>query len=227
MTWTTLATLIFLSLLGSVPLAYPLWKLKLRACAEKLALVLAIFGVPISALLLYLFLGNPSMPDFPLNLRLDGPLEKLPSPAIIAKLEQNLMRKPNDLEGWRLLARIRARQNAPAFALEAWQNILYFEPDDQEAILGQLTAQINLDNGVVSAKAQQLISNAAQLAPNNHLVLYYQGLLAAQENNIKAARTYWFKSRSKAQGNSSWQSFIEQQIRAFETGSKLINPAAR
>ena len=74
---------------------------------------LSVLGiVPLLALGIYLYLGNPDMPDAPLAPRLAGDLEDLPPAAILARLENELRARPEDAEGWRLLARLHRRRRA-------------------------------------------------------------------------------------------------------------------
>ncbi|MGC6471945.1 MAG: tetratricopeptide repeat protein [Parvibaculales bacterium] len=218
MIWVVLALLA----LGVVlVMARPLWRAPLTQPAERVTVLALVGGLPVFALGVYLYLGNPTMPSFPLEPRLSGPLDKLPAPAIIAKLEQTLMANPDDTEGWRLLARIRTRQNAPSLAAEAWGNLLYLAPDDSEAVLGLAAARIETEGGVISADSQSLIEQAFALAPDNRLALYYRGLLAQQMGDQPAAREFWRKSRTAGSDDPAWTGFVDAKL------SGLTAPAAR
>jgi len=218
MIWVVLTGL---ALAAVLVLARSLWRDPLTRPDERLTLLALVGGLPVFALGLYLYLGNPTLPAFPLAPRLSGPLEELPAPAIIAKLEQTLMTKPDDTEGWRLLARIRTRQNAPDLAAEAWGNLLYVTPDDSEAALGLAAARIETEGGVISADSQILIEQAFAMAPNNRLALYYRGLLALQAGDLPMARAFWQNSRAAGAEDPAWIMFVHGKL------TSLDSPAAR
>lgn len=221
MVWVVLAVL---ALGAVVVLARPFWHARLTEQAEKVTLLTLVGGLPVFALGVYFYLGNPTLPAFPLAPRLSGPLEKLPPAAIVAKLEQTLMANPNDGEGWRLLARIRTRQNDPDQAAEAWGNLLYLAPDDTEAALGLAAARIEREGGIISADSQLLIEQAYARAPDNRLALYYRGLLAQQTGDVPAALAFWRESRDAGSGDAAWTDFINTKLAGL---TALAPPAAR
>ena len=218
MVWVVLVVLA----LGAVlVLARPFWHARPAQRADHVTLLAVVGGLPVFALGVYLYLGNPNLPAFPLAPRLNGPVEELPAPAIIAKLEQTLMANPEDREGWRLLARIRARQNAPSLAADAWSNLLYLAPEDTEAVLGLAAARIETEGGVISANSQVLIEQAYAMAPQNRLALYYRGLLAQQAGDQVAALKFWQKSLAAGSDDPAWARFMDDKL------TNLASPAAR
>ena len=99
-------------------------------------------GFPLLAVLFYLALGRPDMPDAPLAARLAGPVENLPPDAVRARLEAELRARPNDAQGWRLLARLRQGVGDHAKAADAWQRLIALGETDAEALTGLAVALI-------------------------------------------------------------------------------------
>lgn len=71
---------------------------------RQIAALLAVVGMPLLAVGLYLFVGSPNLPDDPLEARLTAPPEKSDTAALIARVEDHLAAHPDDGQGWAVLA---------------------------------------------------------------------------------------------------------------------------
>lgn len=154
-------------------------------------------AVPVATLGLYLYLGNPDMPDAPLTPRLDGPLEELPPAAILARLEDELRTRSNDVEGWRLMARLRVTVGDHARAADAWQRLLDLSAGDVEAQVGLAQALIEQDGGVISAAAVGLLDAALKTAPDNLAAQFWRGEAWMQQGDPAAAGRLWRQLRAQ------------------------------
>lgn len=153
-------------------------------------------GVPGAALMVYLYLGNPTLPDAPLQARLDGPLEDLPPAAILARLENQLRARPDDAEGWRLLARLRVTLKQSSKAADAWQRLLDLAPRDVEAQTGLADALIEQEGGVVSETAIALLDAALAQEPDNLQAQFWRAEAWAQQGRADEARKLWRRLRA-------------------------------
>src|SRR5258707_5923005 len=79
--------------------------IKLRRSAAIMALV----GLPIVAVALYLPLGSPRLGDFPLAERTPAPDGAQPLENLLAQVEAHLQKNPTDGRGWDLIAPVPAR----------------------------------------------------------------------------------------------------------------------
>ncbi|WP_336145465.1 hypothetical protein, partial [Klebsiella pneumoniae] len=73
--------------------------LRLRRVAAALALV----GLPLLALAIYLPLGSPWLQDFPLAERAHTPDATQPLANLVAQVEKHLEQNPTDGRGWNVL----------------------------------------------------------------------------------------------------------------------------
>ena len=73
------------------------------------AAVLALVGLPILAVALYLPLGSPRLGDFPLAQRTRAPDATQPLDNLVAQVEEHLEKNPTDGRGWNVLAPVLAR----------------------------------------------------------------------------------------------------------------------
>ena len=70
-----LVQLLFWLICGVTACGLAFWLANLFCRRTKKAAFSMLVGVPGAALIVYLYLGNPSLPDAPLQAQLDGPLE--------------------------------------------------------------------------------------------------------------------------------------------------------
>ncbi len=154
-------------------------------------------GVPLISLGVYVYLGNPDTPDYPLDPRLSGTLEALPPAAILARLENRLRDHPDDIEGWRLLARLRVSVSQHVQAGDAWQRVLDLAPADAEAQLGLAQAFIEQNDGVVNEAAVGLLDGVLRVAPDNMVAQFWRAEAWAQQGDDSKARVLWRALRDK------------------------------
>ena len=98
------------------PLAQPSSALR-RAVA-----IVALAGLPLIALALYLPLGSPQLGDFPLAARSQAPDGKQPLVNLVAQVEAHLEKNPADGRGWTVLAPVLERLGRYDDAVRAWRN---------------------------------------------------------------------------------------------------------
>jgi len=175
----------------------PYWSLWTKWAQAGLVAIL-----PVGAFLLYLWLGAPTQPDYPLAPRLSKPLETLPPAAIVARLEAQLRARPDDIKGWRLLAQARMAHNQPAQAADAWRQVIALGGENSENVTALAIALIGMEEGFVNAPAKSLLTRALQLDPNQPAALYFMGLAHQQEGDIEAAQSLWQKYRSIIEGEA-------------------------
>lgn len=156
-----------------------------------------LLALPLLALGTYLYLGNPTMPDEPLAPRLDGALEDLPPAAILARLENELRQRPNDAQGWRLLARLQVTLGRHEKAANAWQRLLDITDTDVEAQVGLAAALIQQQDGVVDEVSVALLDAALAQDANNLQAQFWRAEAWQQQGRPDEARKLWRQLRAR------------------------------
>jgi len=157
---------------------------------KRTAAILALAGVPLAALLLYLSLGSPELPEA-------TPADRVISPAhpdvamLLARVENHLAEKPDDGRGWELLAPLYLRLGRTADAVKASGNVLRLlgETAGRQADLGE--ALVADANGVVTANARAAFDRATVLDSNQPKARFFLGLAAEQDGHKDEARKIW------------------------------------
>ncbi len=181
-------------------------------------------GFPLLAVLFYLALGRPDMPDAPLAARLAGPVENLPPDAVRARLEAELRARPNDAQGWRLLARLRQGVGDHAKAADAWQRLIALGETDAEALTGLAVALIEQDGGVVSSAAFELLERVRAAEPENLQAGFWYAIALRQQGAIEEARAAFVALRATIPDGVPLAAMLEREIEALNSAATSDAP---
>src|SRR6202171_6508929 len=109
---------------------------------RRLAAVIALAGLPLVAVALYLPLGSPRLGDFPLAERTRAPGVTQPLDNLVAQVEAHLEKNPTDGRGWNVLAPVLARLGRYDEAVRAYRNSIAYngESSERRANLGEALA---------------------------------------------------------------------------------------
>ncbi|HET9067191.1 MAG TPA: c-type cytochrome biogenesis protein CcmI [Amaricoccus sp.] len=186
---------------------------RLAAPAMAIALVLAAGG-------LYLGLGSPELPDQPLALRQAREAEaranrpdqaeaealaeragNAPAPAaadaedvaLVARLQEALASRPDDIEGHRLLARSLAGLGRWAEARVAQERVVALLGDGPTAadLTDLAEMQVIAAGGYVSPEAEAALARALRLDPRDPAGRYYSALALMQGGRPDLAYRIW------------------------------------
>ena len=196
----------------------------LRADGRRWMPTALLVGFPLLAVLFYLALGRPDMPDAPLAARLAGPVENLPPDAVRARLEAELRARPNDAQGWRLLARLRQGVGDHAKAADAWQRLIALGETDAEALTGLAVALIEQDGGVVSSAAFELLERVRAAEPENLQAGFWYAIALRQQGAIEEARAAFVALRAAIPDGVPLAAMLEREIEALNSAATSDAP---
>src|SRR6202022_2123167 len=96
------------------------------------AAVIALVGLPVVAVALYLPLGSPWLGDFPLAQRTRAPGVTQPLDNLVAQVEAHLEKNPADGRGWNVLAPVLAKLGRYDDAVRAYRNSITYNGDSAQ-----------------------------------------------------------------------------------------------
>ncbi len=113
--------------------------------------------------------------------------------SMVAGLAARLEESPEDLEGWRMLARSYGVLGERAKAADAYGRAAALNPDDPEAQLGYAAALIEAAgaDGPAPPEAVAILEKVIAADPQNPDALYYLGDAAHRQGNATSAALYW------------------------------------
>ncbi len=185
-----------------------------------LALALAV-GVPLVAVLAYLQLGNPSLPDEPLFARrTTGDLAQANQAAAgdptltntVAQLERYLVDHPGEAQGWFMLGRAYLsldRLNDAVAALARAKSLL---PERPEVASAYGEALVLAADGRVTDEARAAFNEAFARDPRDVQARYYLALDRAQQGDVRGALQGWVDLVALSPRDAPWLDLVGQRI---------------
>jgi cytochrome c-type biogenesis protein CcmH len=170
--------------------------------------VLAFVGLPLIAVTLYLPLGSPRLPDFPLSERAQAPATSQPLDNLVAQVEAHLEKNPTDGRGWNVLAPVLARLGRFDDAIRAYRNSITYNGDSaaRRADLGEAIA--GAAGGVVTSEAKAEFERAIAQDADDAKANYFLGLAAEQDGRASEAASIWRAMLAKAPQAAPWRPLV-------------------
>lgn len=200
------------------PTSSPKWR---RAAA-----VLALVGLPLVAVAIYVPLGSPALRDFPLAQRErgSGPGMAQSLENLVVQVQQHLEKNPTDGRGWNVLAPVLERLGRFDEAVRAYRNSITYngESAERRSDLGEAIAAAA--SGVVTAEAKTEFERAHALNADDPKANYFLGLAAEQDGRKDDAANIWRVLLAKAPADAPWRPLVQTSL-ARVGGGGVTMPA--
>ncbi|MBW7969921.1 c-type cytochrome biogenesis protein CcmI [Bradyrhizobium sp. BR 10289] len=207
---------------GSEPASEPKSSLKWRRAAAVVALV----GLPLVAIGVYMPLGSPLLRDFPLAQRERGAGSGMAQSLenLVVQVEQHLEKNPTDGRGWNVLAPVLERLGRFDDAVRAYRNSITYngESAERRSDLGEAIAAAA--SGVVTAEAKTEFERAHALNADDPKANYFLGLAAEQDGRKDDAANIWRALLAKAPADAPWRPLVQSSL-ARVGGGGVTMPA--
>jgi cytochrome c-type biogenesis protein CcmH len=204
---------------GSEPASEPKSSLKWRRAAAVLALV----GLPLVAVAIYVPLGSPALRDFPLAQRERGSGSGMAQSLenLVVQVEQHLDKNPTDGRGWSVLAPVLERLGRFDEAVRAYRNSITYngESAERRSDLGEAIAAAA--SGVVTAEAKAEFERAHALNADDPKANYFLGLGAEQDGRKDDAANIWRALLAKAPADAPWRPLVQSSLARVGGGGAM------
>lgn len=202
-----------------------------RATVYALAL-----GIPIVAVTFYYQVGTPSVmssPDAASNptsarnpqtpfagsrpsqaspLGADNPMTQERMEANVAALAKRLEQNPDDVSGWRMLARSYSSLGKYAEASNAYERATRLMTDNADLWADYALASTMANRQQMQGKPMELVNKALKLDPENPKALQLAGGAAFQAKRYSEAVAYWERVLKKLPPDSELAAALKQKI---------------
>jgi cytochrome c-type biogenesis protein CcmH len=175
-----------------------------------LALVL-VLAMPPAVRAIYLAIGTPqALQPAPA----DNPSDLA---AATQQLQESLARKPNDAQGWALLAQAYSALNQPKQALDALNHLLTLKPDDPDAMVAwvEATAETSQSHRIDDPSRAKL-QRALQIEPTHQRALWLLGISDFQRRQYADAAKQWKTLLPLLQPGSKVAVAVQQELAEAE-----------
>lgn len=172
-----------------------------------LALVVA-FMLPLAAVGLYLAIGTP--------VALNGvprAEEGMNIGQAVDELMTHLAQKPDDLQGWMLLAQTYSAMHREAEARDAYGQAMRIDANNSVAMVGWAEADSLLrDDHLIEGRSLELLERAVKLDPQSQHGLWLLGISQFQHNQYAEAATTWRQLQPMLEPGSNVAKAVTEQI---------------
>ncbi|MBR1168420.1 MULTISPECIES: c-type cytochrome biogenesis protein CcmI [Bradyrhizobium] len=202
---------------ASEPATAPMSNLKWRRAAA----VLALAGLPLVAIGVYMPLGSPRLQDFPLAQRERGSGMAQSLENLVVQVEQHLEKNPTDGRGWNVLAPVLERLGRFDDAVRAYRNSLTYngESAERRSDLGEAISAAA--GGVVTAEAKAEFERARGLNADDPKANYFLGLAAEQDGRKEDAANIWRALLAKAPADAPWRALVQSSLARVGGGGTM------
>ena len=179
---------------------------------RRFAAVVALIGIPIVAIAVYLPLGSPRLDNLPLAARSRTPDATPPVDNLVAQVETHLEKNPTDGRGWSVLAPVLLRLGRYDEAVRAYRNSITYDGDNAErrADLGEALA--GAAGGIVTSEAKAEFERGVALDANDVKANYFLGLAAEQDGRKTDAASIWRTMLEKAPPDAPWRRLVQAAL---------------
>jgi cytochrome c-type biogenesis protein CcmH len=176
-----------------------------------------IIAMPITALAFYLALGSPQYPDQPLTDRPETAATQEVA-QLVGKIEEHLAEKPDDGQGWEVIAPVYAKLGREADAVTAYGNALRLlgSTGPRESDYGE--AIVRLNAGRVTPEARAAFERATALVPADPRPKFYLAMALGQEGRKDEAAAAWRALLADAPADAPWRGAAQEAQAALEGG---------
>ena len=188
--------------------------------AARRGVLIAVIAAPALALVVYLRIGSPGLPDQPFAARMRGWLASSPGelapPELAAVLKTLIAQRAPDPEGYRLLAIAEnASQNAPE-TVRALRHALKLAPQraDLWEMLGE--AQVTEADGKLTDDATAAFGEAVKRNPKAMLARFYLGQARIDAGDRDGGLAAWRALMAELPADDPRRAAIAQQIAEHE-----------
>ncbi|WP_319771948.1 c-type cytochrome biogenesis protein CcmI [Breoghania sp.] len=191
------------------------------------AAIATIIVIPLVALGLYLPLGSPDMPDYPLSARSIPQGEGFQQfQAMVAKVEERLAAAPEDGQGWDVIAPAYMRLGRADDAARAYANAIRILGADAPRLANRGEALVAANNGTVTEEARDSFDRALSMEPGMIKPRFYLALGLTQEGRKEEAISAWRALLADANGNEGWVPVAQSELRDLGVETKMPPMAA-
>ncbi len=180
------------------------------------AAMLAVLLVPVIAVPVYLRYGSPTRADVPLQQRLAKAVENQDFDALIVTVERHLATKPDDMQGWQVLANGYREQKRWIDAARAYANIMRIDGPKPETLTGYGEMLVFSNEGMVTADAHKAFQAALKIDPRYPLARLFDAVALKQEGSLDEAKARLTAMLGESPADSPYRPMIEAELKGLD-----------
>ncbi len=183
----------------------------------RITFVLLLVALPAASISGYLAFGSPGVPDTPLAARLDLPGNEGRIEDLVARVEEHLVRRPNDGDGWKVIAPVYARLGRLDEAVQAYGKAVRLTEPDADLLSSYGEAMVMQASGIVPEAARRIFEQSATMNPSGVKARFYLAMALNQDRRYAEAIPAWTGLLEGAPDNAPWAAMARSMLTAART----------
>jgi cytochrome c-type biogenesis protein CcmH len=179
---------------------------------RRAASTLALSVIPIMGLALYGAYGSPQLLTHPPEQQAKGQSDKLDLMTAVSQIEAHLAQNPQDGRGWEVVAPVYIRMGRIEDAVKAYGSAMRSLGPSAERLANYGEAMVLAKDGLVSAEAQAVFEQAAQMDKAAFKARYYLAVAAEQDGKTEAAKQAYANILANSPEDAPWIGVIRQRL---------------
>ena len=165
--------------------------------------------VILGSLGLYSIIGNPNLPSSVASAASSnsGLVDDM-----VAKLAARLKAAPNDADGWRMLGWAQFNLQHYSESADAYFKASALDPLNTDYKSAYAEALVQMAQGVVTPKAQEVIADLLAKSPKDSRGRFYEALSHEQSGDLSGALDRWLALLADTPADASWRDEVKQRI---------------
>ncbi len=157
----------------------------------KWASFIVVLLVPFIALGGYWYIGSWHLLAEQPNIQAEKPAQT-DMTEMVEKLSKRLKEQPDDIKGWRMLARSYTFMERYDDSVQVYDKLLVLVGDQDPDLLVDFAQILGLQNdGQLAGRPTELLKSALQIDPTNQKGLWLSGFSASAQGELQLAVDYW------------------------------------
>jgi cytochrome c-type biogenesis protein CcmH len=179
-------------------------------------------AVPFLALAVYVTHGAPDLPAFPHAAQPSDPLGGARLTDLIAKVEAQLRKSPNDGDGWDVIAPVYYKLERFHDAAEAFARAATLKGETLKRLTGFAQSAVLAADGIVTEDARVAYQKILKLEPGSPEARFWLAMAKEQDGNLEAAAADYTALLAQAPSDAPWRGALEARIK--EIAARLDSP---
>lgn len=182
--------------------------------------------IPLGAIGIYLPLGSPGLPATSHEARLNVPAESASIDELVAKVEARLREKPDDGQGWDVLAPVYLSLERHAEAANAYARAIALLGESPKRLAGLAEAHVLAGNGMVNEIARLAYERLKALEPGRMEPRFWLALAKEQDGRLEAAAADYRALIAEAPADAPWRALVEARLKEVTDRAAGVATAA-
>lgn len=181
--------------------------------AAKAVAALVVVLVPLGTVSLYALLGHPNLPDMPFASRTDKDEAKKMADinAMVEGLAERLKQRPDDAEGWTMLARSARMLERFDLAADSYRHLIALGKRSADNFAG-LGESVLFTSESFTPEAAAAFQDALRVDPTDVRSRFYLGIGVAEAGDARGAIAIWRDLEQSAPAGAEWLAGVRERI---------------